>query len=661
MKTYTRNLSIALSSSLIFALSFSSVLPATGAPLTGADTAAPYAPGAPSIVAGQNAEASVSHASTVEETTDQLVVKFKEGTDQSAKTSILDDAAEQTALDNQSTEIVSQTVKDAEIVKSDQELSPTEQKEVVEKLSSSPEVEYAEADLRIISADAAYSTVTPNDPLWNLQWNMKAINALDAWNLNAGEGVVIGIADEGYSTHPELNSKTLPGYDFTSREFSRDGDGWDSNPQDQGDWSNSKNSMWHGMHVAGIAAASSNNRLGLAGVAPRAKVQHARILGAGGDSYVSDMAAGVAWSAGVYVPGAPVNMTPANVVNISAAFPAATCPQVFKDAITQAHSRNVPVVVAAGNSGANAASYAPANCLGAIVVGATAGQTWQSMTGYSNWGWPLDVLAPGGASGSDVWSTVTDGQTGPGNPSYGPLNGTSMAAPHVAGVIALMKERDPNISVESVRAILQNTGSTVNGYKFVDAKKAVAAVTPTIARAPFSDVAVNHPFRQEIAWARNVGITTAWADGTYRPEADISRAAMAAYLYRLAGSPTYAPSVRSPFKDLAPTDPFYKEISWLASKGISTGWADGTFRPNDSISREAMAAFIYRLAGSPAYSPSANSPFVDYGRGNAFYKEVSWLASKRITTGWNDGTCRPYEPVSRGAMAAFLYRFSQNS
>ena len=658
MKISHRTPKIVFASSLTVLLTLGLTSPAIAAP-KGADTSAPYSQGDPSLIAGTHAEASVKHAPTVEEDTDQVVVKFKEGTAEDTKTKVLESTAKKSALDDSTTEVVSQTVASADVVKSAEELSPSEQTEVVKTLNANPSVEYAEADLRVKNTDAGYAPVTPTDPLWYLQWNMRAINAPHAWETNVGDGVVIGVADEGYSTHPELDARTLPGYDFTSSEFSRDGNGWDSNPQDQGDWSDGRNSMWHGMHVAGIAAGSAYNRLGVAGVAPRASVQHARILGAGGDSYVSDMAAGVAWSAGIYVPGAPLNPTPADVVNISAAFPANTCPKVFEDAIWAAHERNVPVVVAAGNNGDDAGKYAPANCWGAIVVGATAGNGWQTMTGYSNWGWPLDILAPGGASGTDVWSTITDGTQGPGNPSYGPLNGTSMAAPHIAGVIALMKERNPDLPVETIRSILQGTGSYVGDYKFVNAERAVQAVAPTHVTLPFSDVAANHPFRKEISWARNMGVTTGWADGTYRAEEGISRAAMAAYLYRLAGSPTYAPPVRSPFKDIRPGDPFYKEVSWLASKGITTGWSDGTFRPNDSISREAMAAFLYRMAGSPAYTPSARSPFTDYPRGSSFYKEVSWLAKEEITTGWSDGTYRPLEPISRGAMAAFVYRFAQ--
>ncbi|WP_346843385.1 S-layer homology domain-containing protein, partial [uncultured Rothia sp.] len=115
----------------------------------------------------------------------------------------------------------------------------------------------------------------------------------------------------------------------------------------------------------------------------------------------------------------------------------------------------------------------------------------------------------------------------------------------------------------------------------------------------------------------------------------------------------------SAFKDVPTSHPFYKEISWLAASGITTGWADGTFRPDENISRAAMGAFLYRLAGSPSYAPPARSAFKDVPTSHPFYKEISWLASSQITTGWSDGTFRAEDAISRAAMAAFIYRYSR--
>jgi hypothetical protein len=122
----------------------------------------------------------------------------------------------------------------------------------------------------------------------------------------------------------------------------------------------------------------------------------------------------------------------------------------------------------------------------------------------------------------------------------------------------------------------------------------------------------------------------------------------------------------SPFKDVATDNQFYKEITWLASTNITTGWieADGTrtYAPLQSVNRDAMAAFMYRLAGKPAFSPPAVSPFTDVATDNQFYKEITWLASTNITTGWTAGdgskTFAPVSAVNRDAMAAFMYRYN---
>ena len=176
--------------------------------------------------------------------------------------------------------------------------------------------------------------------------------------------------------------------------------------------------------------------------------------------------------------------------------------------------------------------------------------------------------------------------------------------------------------------------------------------------AHFKDVPADYPFVNDINWLAQRRITTGWSDGTFRPNGSVERGAMAAFFYRMAGSPQFtAPSTPS-FKDVPRDHPFYKEIEWMRARGITTGWSDGTFRPNDAVNRDAMAAFFYRFAGSPAYSAPAVSPFTDVSTGSQFYREIAWLANQRITTGWADGSFRPVQPIERGAMAAFLHRYN---
>lgn len=196
---------------------------------------------------------------------------------------------------------------------------------------------------------------------------------------------------------------------------------------------------------------------------------------------------------------------------------------------------------------------------------------------------------------------------------------------------------------------------------------AVAAQTDVETRIVFQDVPESASFSREISWLASTGVTTGWpipAGREYRPFASITRDAMAAFLYRSAGSPDYTPKAPK-FSDVPASSAFYKEISWLADQGISTGWDAGggrkVFRPYEPITRDAMAAFLYRFDDSPEFTAPADSPFVDVRKTDAFFREITWLASTGVSGGWTTTSgqeFRPFLPISRDAMAAFLYRFA---
>ena len=174
----------------------------------------------------------------------------------------------------------------------------------------------------------------------------------------------------------------------------------------------------------------------------------------------------------------------------------------------------------------------------------------------------------------------------------------------------------------------------------------------------FIDVPESSAFYNEITWLFNRKITIGYPDSTYHPKDYIERSGIAVYFYRLAGSPQVDLPEKSPFTDVSPNDMWYKEMVWFHQQGLTTGWSDGTFRPHDLVDRNAMAAFFYRFAGSPQFEAPAVSPFWDLSPDEPFYKEITWLRSTDITTGWSDGSFHPYEPISREAMAAFIYRYA---
>ena len=178
----------------------------------------------------------------------------------------------------------------------------------------------------------------------------------------------------------------------------------------------------------------------------------------------------------------------------------------------------------------------------------------------------------------------------------------------------------------------------------------------TLTNVSYNDIAGNL-FENDIIKLGEKSITTGYHDGGFHPLESIERGAMAAYLYRLAGSPEFEAPAESPFSDVPTTHPFYKEIAWLKATGITTGWEDGTFRPEESINREAMAAFFYRAAGSPEVRQKAT--FTDVS-GNPFAKEISWFQFSKLSTGWPDSTFRPHDSVKRDAMAAYMMRYMGN-
>jgi serine protease len=353
----------------------------------------------------------------------------------------------------------------SQVLRANRKLSLDEARQLAADIAASdPNVEYAEPD-RIMR-----HTFTPNDTRYNEQWHYfeatGGINAPLAWDKATGTGVVVAVIDTGYRPHADLAANILPGYDFIGDTFvSNDGDGRDSDARDPGDWINAgecgpgdpatfEASSWHGTHVAGTVAAVTNNSSGVAGVAFGAKVVPARVLGKCG-GYTSDIADAIVWSSGGTVSGVPANANPAKVLSISLGG-GGSCDATTQNAINSARSRGASVIVAAGNSNANAANFSPANCSGVVTVAATGRNGGKAS--YSNFGSTVEVAAPGGSGGANsVLSTLNSGTTTPASDSYALYNGTSMATPHVSGVVALMLQAKSTLTPDQVTQILQNT------------------------------------------------------------------------------------------------------------------------------------------------------------------------------------------------------------
>jgi hypothetical protein len=176
---------------------------------------------------------------------------------------------------------------------------------------------------------------------------------------------------------------------------------------------------------------------------------------------------------------------------------------------------------------------------------------------------------------------------------------------------------------------------------------------------PFPDVPTTNPFCSEIQWMKESGISTGFEDGTYRPFIDVTRQAMAAFMARLADADLDVCD-DPPFSDVPIDNEFCSEIQWMKAEGISTGFGDGTYRPLSSVTRQAMAAFMARLADADL-DPCAEPPFSDVATDHPFCSEIQWMKAEGISTGFGDGTYRPATTVTRQAMAAFMARYAGES
>ena len=332
-------------------------------------------------------------------------------------------------------------------------------------------------------ATASLAGVTPLDAMFKDQWYLTSkygINATNAWSKTMGsKDIVVAVLDSGITKHPDLDNQVVPGYDFVSdAASSNDGDGWDANNSDPGDWYGGEASSWHGTHVAGIIAAQSDS-VGVTGIAPNVKIQPIRALGVlGGNS--SDLIAALRWAAGLSVPGVPANPTPAKVINLSMGTDRYTPCRLrgqnlgaTEVALADVKAAGVTVISAAGNFNVPAAESYPGNCYPTINVGATAYSG--DRASYSNYSVPdstgqmvgVDISAPGGdskfpgeapaGSKGKIVSTWNEGKTIPTSPTYQGEEGTSMASPVVTGVVALIYSVKPNITFDQVWEVLSST------------------------------------------------------------------------------------------------------------------------------------------------------------------------------------------------------------
>ena len=345
------------------------------------------------------------------------------------------------------------------------------------RIAAQANVEYAQPNfvLQIVR--------TPDDPLYPLQWHYfdngsaggqspGGVSLPGTWDINLGDSsVVVAVIDTGIlPNHPDIagSMNLVAGFDMISNAFTaNDGDGRDADPTDTGDATTAgecfpgsppANSSWHGSHVAGTTGvARTNNGIGVAGVNWQLSLQAIRVLGKCGGT-IADINDAIRWAAGLTVPGIASNATPAKVINMSlGGGGACTNSPSTQRAIDDAVAAGTTVVVAAGNNAQDAANFNPASCDGVITVAASDARG-HLVSRYSNFGTTVEILAPGGdVQRDDNGDGNVDGVLSMVEGGYAFYNGTSMAAPHVAGVAALLLAREPTLTPAQVSQRLQSS------------------------------------------------------------------------------------------------------------------------------------------------------------------------------------------------------------
>jgi type VII secretion-associated serine protease mycosin len=305
-------------------------------------------------------------------------------------------------------------------------------------LNQDPLVEFAELDYVV------HATIIPNDYYFYRQWGLVKIQAPTAWDQSTGgPEVIIAVVDTGVDlNHPDLDDKIVPGWDFVNGDnLAQDDHG-------------------HGTHVAGIAAAETNNGQGVAGVSWGARLMPIKVLDESGDGYYSDVASGVRYACN----------HGAKIINLSlgGSNPSST----LKEALEDVSQKGCLVLAAAGNSGQDTVDY-PARYAETIAVAAT--DRTDQRASFSDYGPEIDVAAPG----VDIWSTLWPH-------TYDWKAGTSMSTPHVSGLAALVWSLCPDLSSEGVRGAIEGTAKDLGasgwdpyyGHGRIDAAAALEAAGP---------------------------------------------------------------------------------------------------------------------------------------------------------------------------------------
>ena len=533
----------------------------------------------------------------------------------------------------------------------------------------------------------------PDDPDYLSQWEHHVTGIETAWDTTRGSSeTVIAVVDSGVVPEAEFGTRLLPGISFI---------GTDPNVDPLG----------HGTAVASVAAAGANNGFGGVGACPECSILPVQVADSTGSVPWSAAANGVVWATD----------NGADIINLS--FGSQINSSILADAVAYAISRDVIVIGAAGNYGSTVEVFPGALPDVISVAGHDFESARYSWSSYGSW---VDIAAPGcaraihgggvtavcGTSFSAPWvsgavgllltdagaltqaqvetilqaSTIPNDFVETGRVDASVLIGAGYA--DLVGVRSKVSAREVTMTGEYRGDVVQvdlvvdgavtDTSSALADGSFSlmwDARQAVvgtyqlqvdayasdgatsrsqAVTVEVIENSGFDDVVTNAFYEAGVEWMVAEAITSGTSATTFSPEAQVTRGQLATFLWRFAGRPQA--TVSANFDDTDPGAYYADGVAWMVEQAITTGTTATTFSPDEGVTRGQLAAFLYRYAGRPAVG--LTSSFDDVGRSDYFAVPVDFMVEQQVTTGTTPTTFSPDAPVTRGQLATFLWRFA---
>lgn len=439
-----------------------------------------------------------------------------------------------------------------------------------------------------------------------IDYGIGLTNTKNAWKADlTGEGVKVAVIDTGVSiTHPDLNiagGKSFVESDSTYNDI----DG-------------------HGTHVAGIIAAQNNN-IGSVGVAPSVSLYALRaMVGDVGDA--SSISAAVEWAI----------LNNMDIINLSITGNSEEPNPLLAKMINIAYNKGILIVAAAGNYSGTVRYPAKLNS----VIGVGAVNSNEDRAGFSPTGPNLEMVAPG----FEIYSSFTTN----GIDTYTKLSGTSMATPYVVGVLALYKEALPQVSNKDLRKILHlkaiDLGMEGKDYSFgfglVHAPDSV-----------FWDISSTYQFTAYINYLETKDIVGGFKDGTFKAKTDVKRSEAIVMVGRLLDLNGTKRDNR--FTDVESSNFASGYIQSAFENDIIKGYNDGTFRPNENVTRAEMAILVAKAFKLANIEPIK---YTDVSKSIASYRSIQKIQAAGIGEGYGDKTFRPYNLITRGQFSAFIAR-----